>query len=118
MPQKHNAKLFTASHPDSKHYLPFCCFCFRSVLDLKESVVTNNIACKFLSAQVFVPLTRLCRDTCGYCTFALPPTPGDYVDMEGKTIASVWLSINSACSSAACAWCGPGRLKRRLINIE
>ncbi len=26
--------------------------------------------------QVFLPLTRLCRDACGYCTFAQPPRPG------------------------------------------
>ncbi|MFP5489655.1 MAG: 5-amino-6-(D-ribitylamino)uracil--L-tyrosine 4-hydroxyphenyl transferase CofH [Acidimicrobiia bacterium] len=25
------------------------------------------------SPKVFIPLTRLCRDTCGYCTFAQPP---------------------------------------------
>ena len=25
------------------------------------------------SRKVFVPLTHLCRDTCGYCTFAWPP---------------------------------------------
>jgi FO synthase len=25
------------------------------------------------SRKVFVPLTHLCRDTCGYCTFAHPP---------------------------------------------
>ena len=25
------------------------------------------------SRKVFVPLTHLCRDTCGYCTFAKPP---------------------------------------------
>ena len=23
-----------------------------------------------------MPLTRLCRDACGYCTFAQPPVPG------------------------------------------
>ena len=25
------------------------------------------------SPKVFVPLTMLCRDACGYCTFAQPP---------------------------------------------
>src|SRR5260370_37999578 len=25
------------------------------------------------SRKVFVPLTRLCRDVCGYCTFAVGP---------------------------------------------
>lgn len=28
------------------------------------------------SPKVFIPLTRLCRDACGYCTFAQPPKPG------------------------------------------
>lgn len=28
------------------------------------------------SPKVFLPLTRLCRDSCGYCTFAQPPRPG------------------------------------------
>ena len=25
------------------------------------------------SRKVFIPLTRLCRDVCGYCTFAVSP---------------------------------------------
>ena len=25
------------------------------------------------SPKVFIPLTMLCQDKCGYCTFALPP---------------------------------------------
>ncbi len=29
------------------------------------------------SKKVFIPLTQLCRDTCGYCTFAHPPRPGE-----------------------------------------
>ena len=28
------------------------------------------------SPKVFVPLTKLCRDVCGYCTFARPPRRG------------------------------------------
>jgi FO synthase len=28
------------------------------------------------SPKVFIPLTRLCRDACGYCTFAAPPRAG------------------------------------------
>jgi FO synthase len=28
------------------------------------------------SRKVFIPLTRLCRDICGYCTFAERPAPG------------------------------------------
>ena len=28
------------------------------------------------SKKIFVPLTKLCRDACAYCTFAHPPMPG------------------------------------------
>lgn len=36
------------------------------------------------SRKVFVPLTKLCRDNCGYCTFAHGPRPGEraYLDPE------------------------------------
>ena len=29
------------------------------------------------SRKVFIPLTRLCRDVCSYCTFAHAPRPGE-----------------------------------------
>ncbi len=29
------------------------------------------------SRKVFIPLTKLCRDVCHYCTFAQPPRPGE-----------------------------------------
>src|SRR5947209_16362919 len=29
------------------------------------------------SRKVFLPLTQLCRDRCGYCTFARAPRPGE-----------------------------------------
>jgi len=28
------------------------------------------------SPKIFIPLTKLCRDVCHYCTFAAPPKPG------------------------------------------
>jgi FO synthase len=36
------------------------------------------------SPKVFVPLTMLCRDRCGYCTFAKPPARLDapYLDLD------------------------------------
>ncbi|MFN2389083.1 MAG: bifunctional FO biosynthesis protein CofGH [Actinomycetota bacterium] len=36
------------------------------------------------SKKVFIPLTKLCRDACGYCTFAHPPRPGEpcYLDLD------------------------------------
>ncbi|MBA3349079.1 MAG: 7,8-didemethyl-8-hydroxy-5-deazariboflavin synthase, partial [Actinobacteria bacterium] len=29
------------------------------------------------SKKVFIPLTKLCRDLCGYCTFVHPPREGE-----------------------------------------
>src|SRR3954447_13044951 len=36
------------------------------------------------SPKVFIPLTMLCRDRCGYCTFAKPPARLDapYLDLD------------------------------------
>ncbi|CAN5217028.1 bifunctional FO biosynthesis protein CofGH [soil metagenome] len=36
------------------------------------------------SRKVFIPLTKLCRDNCGYCAFAHPPRPGErtYMTLE------------------------------------
>lgn len=36
------------------------------------------------SPKVFIPLTMLCRDRCGYCTFARPPArlESPYLDPE------------------------------------
>jgi FO synthase len=36
------------------------------------------------SPKVFIPLTQLCRDTCGYCTFAQPPArvPAPYLALD------------------------------------
>lgn len=36
------------------------------------------------SPKVFLPITKLCRDRCGYCTFAQPPAhlPSPYMEMD------------------------------------
>src|SRR3954465_9335061 len=40
------------------------------------------------SPKVFIPLTKLCRDVCGYCTFAQPPRRGERAYMsEGEVLA-------------------------------
>ena len=50
------------------------------------------------SPKVFVPLTRLCRDVCHYCTFAAPPRRGERVYL---TIDEV-LAIARAGAAAGC----------------
>jgi FO synthase len=40
---------------------------------LRDAVTGPRVT---FSKKVFIPLTKLCRDACGYCTFARPPVPG------------------------------------------
>ena len=41
------------------------------------------------SPKVFIPLTKLCQDRCGYCTFAEPPARLEAPYMEEEEILSV-----------------------------
>lgn len=50
------------------------------------------------SKKVFLPLTQLCRDNCGYCTFAKPPAPGARAYMSEEEI----LSLARAAAAAGC----------------
>jgi FO synthase len=41
------------------------------------------------SPKVFVPLTTLCRDVCGYCTFARPPRRGERAFMTQEEVVEI-----------------------------
>ena len=41
------------------------------------------------SRKVFVPLTHLCRDACGYCTFAQPPRPGEAAFLTVEQVCAI-----------------------------
>ena len=41
------------------------------------------------SPKVFVPLTTLCRDVCGYCTFARPPRRGERAYMPSSEVLEI-----------------------------
>jgi FO synthase len=41
------------------------------------------------SPKVFIPLTKLCRDVCHYCTFAQPPRRGERAYMTGEEVLAV-----------------------------
>ncbi len=41
------------------------------------------------SRKVFIPLTQLCRDRCGYCTFAQAPAPGKRAYMSEEEVLEV-----------------------------
>ena len=50
------------------------------------------------SPKVFIPLTRLCRDVCGYCTFARPPRRGERAYLTENEV----LEIARAGATAGC----------------
>jgi FO synthase len=50
------------------------------------------------SPKVFVPLTTLCRDVCGYCTFARPPRRGAQAYLTEEQV----LAIARAGAAAGC----------------
>jgi len=50
------------------------------------------------SRKVFIPLTRLCRDSCHYCTFAKPPRPGARAYLSADEV----LAIARAGAAAGC----------------
>src|SRR5262245_28731905 len=41
------------------------------------------------SRKVFIPLTRLCRDVCSYCTFAEAPRPGKAAYLEPEEVLAI-----------------------------
>jgi FO synthase len=51
------------------------------------------------SKKVFIPLTHLCRDACGYCTFAKPPRRGEAAYLSPEQV----LAIARAGQAAGCA---------------
>src|SRR5438128_6013198 len=50
------------------------------------------------SPKVFVPLTKLCRDVCHYCTFARPPRRGERAYMRLDEV----LDVARAGAAAGC----------------
>ncbi len=50
------------------------------------------------SRKVFIPLTRLCRDVCHYCTFAAPPRRGQSAYLSPEEV----LAIAEAGRAAGC----------------
>ena len=50
------------------------------------------------SPKVFIPLTKLCRDVCHYCTFARPPRRGERAYMTADEV----LAVAAAGAEAGC----------------
>src|SRR6266516_3979399 len=58
------------------------------------------------SPKVFIPLTMLCRDHCGYCTFAKPPAR---LDRGAYLTPDAVLEIVRAGAAGGCRTPTPGR---------
>src|SRR5919204_5093247 len=54
--------------------------------DLREQHKGNLVT---YSRKVFIPLTNLCRDKCGYCTFAKSPSHPDARTMTPEEVLAV-----------------------------
>ena len=53
------------------------------------------------SPKVFLPLTQLCRDRCGYCTFAVAPRAGARAYMaEDEVVSRARVAAERGCSEA------------------
>ena len=67
----------------------------RAAADVRDRLFGPRIS---YSRKVFIPLTKLCRDNCGYCTFAHPPRPGEKAYLTPEEV----LDIARAGEAAGC----------------
>jgi len=71
------------------------------------------------SRKVFIPLTRLCRDSCRYCTFASPPKRGSaaYLSVE-EVRAIARAGLEAGCREALFTLGDKPELRYRLAREE
>ena len=65
---------------------PDCSALFSRAAELRDAGHGHNIS---YSRKVFIPLTRLCRDVCAYCTFAHPPQKGEFPYLNPDEILEI-----------------------------
>src|ERR1035441_4811009 len=53
---------------------------------IRDGIHGNRVT---FSPKVFIPLTMLCRDRCGYCTFAKPPAWLDSPDLTRDDVLGI-----------------------------
>jgi FO synthase len=71
------------------------------------------------SPKVFIPLTKLCRDVCGYCTFARPPRRGERAFMTPEEVLAVARSGAAAgCHEALFTLGDKPELRYRVARAE
>ena len=71
------------------------------------------------SPKVFIPLTKLCRDVCGYCTFARPPRRGERAYMsEDEVLAVARAGAATGCREALFTLGDKPELRYRVARDE
>lgn len=71
------------------------------------------------SPKAFIPLTHLCRDVCGYCTFARPPKKGERAFMTAEEVLAVARAGAAAgCSEALFTLGEMPELRYRVVRDE
>src|SRR5215210_7099128 len=58
----------------------------RAAAELRDRLFGPHVS---YSRKVFIPLTKLCRDNCGYCTFAQAPRPGERAYLTPEEVLTV-----------------------------
>jgi FO synthase len=71
------------------------------------------------SPKVFIPLTKLCRDVCGYCTFARPPRRGERAFMtEDEVLEVARAGVAAGCHEALFTLGDKPELRYRVAREE
>jgi FO synthase len=71
------------------------------------------------SPKVFIPLTKLCRDVCHYCTFAAPPRRGERAFMTGDEVLEIARSgAQAGCTEALFTLGDKPELRYRVAREE
>src|SRR5262249_21413331 len=71
------------------------------------------------SPKVFIPLTKLCRDVCHYCTFARPPRRGQRAYLSEEEVVAIARSgAEAGCNEALFTLGDKPQLRYRVAGEE
>jgi len=82
----------------------------------RDAAFGRNIS---YSRKVFIPLTHLCRDNCGYCTFVHPPKKGEAafkVAHRPQNYGVLAVSVEPAGGSPSGVPTGPILFKGKMVE--
>ena len=88
--------------PDSETMTLADCADLDALMQAAAAAATRRMAhVVSYSRKVFIPLTKLCRDVCHYCTFAQPPRAGEaaYLSLD-EVLAIARAGEEAGCKEA------------------